>query len=485
MQTNRTLAESFCIELLSILPCGKALTNLVMALASYCPAKSVVELSLSPLYHYQFSSISKVVSALACSSADYDKLQAEIQCLVYNHFESKDSVLLVTDSMPLHKPHSPTLEDRCYVYRPNELLNRFGAGFYISFVNLLSQEDNWNIPFDVCRLAPQDTGCSMAVKQITHLLTDPKLGLKDKPVKNLLDSGYGNASYICPTYRFENLTNIVRFQAGIKVYTQAEPDSRKTYGKKCYLIAASDIKTYHRKGEPYQVERTSVFELDHHTCVSFKEFTKNGRETLVELTRWNDLLIRSKNGHNMKDKPFDLVAVKVSDAKTGKSLFARPYMFIAITGKNKADTLTKQAYLEYRKRYAIEAENRFNKQHLLVDSFQTPCVQNLDNWMLVVMLTNLLLYLCASQADYQPVKWRKYETDQHNHPNSGRLSPTKTRRAAESLFLTFDKQPFLPQKSKSGKGREKGTKLVKRTHHKPIKKGKKAKIKKKATQNSE
>jgi hypothetical protein len=39
--------------------------NLVMALASYREAKSVVALSKSPVFHHQFSSVSKAIASLA------------------------------------------------------------------------------------------------------------------------------------------------------------------------------------------------------------------------------------------------------------------------------------------------------------------------------------------------------------------------------------------------------------------------------------
>ncbi|MEM7375108.1 MAG: hypothetical protein AAF587_41320 [Bacteroidota bacterium] len=57
--------DKFCHSILGLkVGKSKALANLVMGLASQTTARSVVEVSLSGCYHYQFSSISKVLSGL-------------------------------------------------------------------------------------------------------------------------------------------------------------------------------------------------------------------------------------------------------------------------------------------------------------------------------------------------------------------------------------------------------------------------------------
>lgn len=486
-EDKKNLAEAFCIELSENLPNGKPLINLVMALSSNTTVDNPVALSLSPVYHYQFSSINKTVGSLAADTDSYQDTLSNLQIIAYNHFEIDNEILLVTDKVPLYKPHSPTLKDRGYVYKPN---NKVGGnqpidvGYGYSFVNLLSSNDNWNVPFDICRVPPDQTDSQVACRQIKDLMFHPKLNLSDKAVTNLLDSHYGNASYLSPTYEYENLVNIVRFRSGSKIYPMTEAESKKTYGPKHFLIPESDQKTYHRKDRSYIVERQSIFEIPPDHSIEILQQTRKGRQIKIALSRWNDMLIRSKNGHSMKDKPLDLIAIKATDALTGLPVWKRDCMFVAITGKQKARVKTQEAYFKYRKRYAIEPSFRFNKQNLMMDKYQTPIVQNLDNWMLVVMITNLLLYIASSCVDYLPTKWRKYKPNENEPEPSGRFSPSKTRRAALSLFSTFDPTPFLPKTTKGGKGRKAGTIFQKRKHYKPIKKNKKMKnIKKSARKN--
>jgi len=59
------MVEQFCRSILQIVSRNtKALANLVMSLASQTFAKSVVEVSLSKTYHYQYSSINKTINSL-------------------------------------------------------------------------------------------------------------------------------------------------------------------------------------------------------------------------------------------------------------------------------------------------------------------------------------------------------------------------------------------------------------------------------------
>jgi len=60
------MVEQFCKSILQIVGRNtKALANLIMGLASQSFARSVVEVSLSKCYHYQYSSINKVIAGLS------------------------------------------------------------------------------------------------------------------------------------------------------------------------------------------------------------------------------------------------------------------------------------------------------------------------------------------------------------------------------------------------------------------------------------
>ena len=87
------------------------------------------------------------------------------------------------------------------------------------------------------------------------------------------------------------------------------------YGEKYYLSMASGKKTYHRTDKKtdiktaYTVYQQSIMDKNTSNTAQYEATLDNGREVIVRLHRWNDLLLRSKNGHCMKKKPFDMVFV--------------------------------------------------------------------------------------------------------------------------------------------------------------------------------
>ncbi len=457
-----------------------------MALSSYKGAKSPTELSLSPLYHYKYGSISKVVSNLSRNEEEYGKVRKFFQSLCYAYYspavEDTGRVLLQTDTTPIQKPHSDTLEGRTYIAIPNNVIKGnkpLGIGYEVSLINLSDGGTNWSLPLSISRVAINKTASQTALEQLEELLNHPHLDLGQKLCLNTLDSKYGNGAYLAEAFKYDDLVSIARLKSGMKVWTGTgkapsiqSKGAPKIYNQKLYLISESRNKSYkkHPKTkQPYTVYQQSIFEVPHNDFFELEATTKKGRKIVVQIFRWNNMLIRSKNGHNMKDKPMDILAVKVRDAETGKAIFSRD-MFVALSGKRKNEVTTPEGYHTYRKRYDIEPSLRFAKQRLMIDKLQTPVLEHFDNWLLIYQLTVWLLYIASDEADFRPREWRKY-LPQNQQPDSGhRLSIAQTWHAAESLFLTFEQNPFKPLKSKKGRPRQKGETQIQRTRYKVVKK---------------
>ncbi|MEM9078967.1 MAG: transposase [Bacteroidota bacterium] len=461
----------------------KATVNLIMALASCLEARSPTELSESPLYQYEYSSISKAMADLAHNSEERSQIQSLFRQFCFSHFASESlsdqtRLILQTDTTSIIKAHSPTLLNRTHVPIPNNKIKGnkpIDIGYEASFINLSMPEGKWSLPLDIDRVRSDETASQRALAQLQVLLSQTELGLSNYLCLNTLDSKYGNAAYLASAFEHDNLVNLTRFRAGMKVWTKADESNDigapKVFGEKYYLNFESKYKTYkHPKTKlAHQVYQRSIFELPTNNYLVREGKTKSGRAVCIHIWRWNELLIRSKNGNNMKDKPFDLIAVQLKDARTGKVIFKRP-MFIAINGKRKDEIQSKEGYQTYRKRYDIEPFMRFSKQHLMLDKFQTPDIEHLDNWLLLNQPVMWLLWSAAKEADFKPKKWRQYLPENKDTENQPILSPTQTRRAVEKLFLTFDLTPFKPQKSKKGRPRQKGEKQSQRTRYKVVKK---------------
>jgi hypothetical protein len=475
------------------IPCAKATANLVMALASYQEARSPVELSLSPVYHYQYSSIAKVLDHIAPNEAIHLAVQKSIQGMCMPYFErsiSQQYFLLQTDTTPVCKPHSPTLRDRIYVAVPNNVIpgnKPLNIGYELSFVNISDPETAWSLPLNMKRVGVDQTASECALEQLKALFAHPQLDFSDERLINTLDSKYGNAHYLAPAHQYENLVNVVRLRAGMKVWKyQPRPSggAPAVYGEKYYLNSQSGYQTYkHPKSkQPCEVFQRAIFELEADETQHLEAQTRKGRKLIITVKRYNDMMIRSKNGHNMKDKPFDLLAVQVCDKESEEPIFDRE-MFIAICGEHKGEISTSMGYEFYRHRYDIEPYIRFAKQRLMLEDFQTPEIKHFDNWLLMLHLASWLLYAASTEAYFCPRKWEQYLPKNKEASSAARLSITQTRKAAQRLFLTFDQGPFKPKKYKKGNGREKGMTFTPRTRYKVVKKTtNKAKLKGKIEQ---
>ena len=481
-------SEAFCHQLLNLdIKYAKSFTNLVMALASNTTAQSVVQLSESPLYHHQYSSIRDGIHGIGTDCSEQQEAMSQIRSLISSHLpSSSDWLVFQTDASAVQKAYSSCLAKRQYIKINNNVISNnkpISIGYPISLINLSIAPSSckWSVPLDIQRIDSSESATQCAVRQISTLLEQTELKLSKRNIINTLDSGYGSPDYLCPIHKHDNLVNVVRFRYGKKIWEQATKSSTEQtntgapliYGTKYYLTDISKSKTYRRKESTYQVYQTSIFDKPHDDYIELSGKTTKGRVLKILIWRWNDLLIRTKKGQNMKNKSFDLIASKVIDETTGELVFQKT-MFVTIHGKQKAKITTEQAFESYRHRYDIEPAIKFTKQKLLLEKYQTPDVQHFDNWLVVIMTSFWLLFMVSKEGTYIPKKWQQYKPVNKKHQaeqgKTLRLTPSQSKQAAEKLFLTFDSAPFRPQNSKKGLGRKKGITLSQRTKHDVVKK---------------
>lgn len=451
-----------------------------MALCSDRHARSVVGLSESPLFHYQYSSITDGLSRLArCEDAvgrAAQLLSHQLGFLAAGASFGRDHVLLQSDATPCPKAHSPTLAERGYIYQPNAVAGQqpVAIGYDLSYLNLSEPANGWSLPLSIERVAIDQTATECLLRQLKVVLATPSLA-RESLIVNTLDSKYGNAAYLAPSYAHAPLVSVARLRQGQKIYLSAPENSRKIYGECFYLIPQSQVKTYakHIKtGEPYEVAQRSIFEHPAEEQLTLRRFTASGRELRVELSRWHELRIRTKNGHNMKDKPLDLLTARVFDAQSGERLFSQG-LYLAISGQRRRSLSTEAVYDDYRHRYDIEPYFRFSKQRLHLTQYQTPDRDHLDQWLLIQQLAAWLLFLASTEVSNTPHKWQQYLHREKNAQEQPRLTIAQTHRAAQAHFLTFDLTPFYPQKSKRGRPRQKGDRQTPRKRYAVVKKSRK------------
>ncbi len=143
-------------------------------------------------------------------------------------------------------------------------------------------------------------------------------------------------------------------------------------------------------------------------------------------------------------------------------------MFVAVVGAAR-EVLTIEEIAEvFYHRFDLEVTNRFLKQNLYLESYQTPDVQHLDNWLVLAQEAMWLLWAASAEVENVCEKWQKYSLPKVE--KGGRYTSSQTRKGLERLILTFEKEPYLPKKCKKGVGRKKGEKLEPRKQYKVVKK---------------
>lgn len=487
-------SEQFCHRILDLdSTSSKCLSSLVMSLSSNRFSGRAVGLSESPLYQHNYSSISRIVSTLSADKSSHNSVQKTLQDLYISYYGHQEVYVFQTDTSPLEKPHAHKMSDRHYIHVPNQVIpgnKNLGIGHNYSYVNLgytpPQGGSRWSLPFDIERVTPQSNAIDTALIQTHRLMSNETLPFgRALLVINEADSGYATPRFIAPLVdAYDNMVQVVRFRNSSKVWQQALPSTDKNkvgataiYGKKTLylqLTSGNHTTTNGKTKQSVTKYRDAIYDIEAHEILEVKETTSKGRAVIVRIKMWKNMMIRTKNGVNMKDKPFNLLGVQVIDEQTGELLFKKP-MFIAVFGQKKDDLSALLGYSSYRQRYDIEGHNRFSKQQLLLDKYQTPDVQTLDNWTLIVACAYWLLFVASKEVELMPKPWERnlpqYKNAQTQTPKlAPQKSAAQTKKAAFDLFYTFDLKPFAPKSVKNGKGRLKGYKLKKRTNKKVVKK---------------
>jgi hypothetical protein len=80
-----------------------------------------------------------------------------------------------------------------------------------------------------------------------------------------------------------------------------------------------------RYGKKFQLKAKRLRNSDGST--SFKILSKKGKELLIVIEAWNDILMRGKIASNTSQIPFRLIRVRVFNTSSGELLYARGLSF--------------------------------------------------------------------------------------------------------------------------------------------------------------
>ena len=450
-----------------------------MALASYKSAKSVVGLSESPVYHYQYSSISEAVSNLAGTCGERDERRKALQRLFLARFKVKSIIDWQTDGVSLFREHSRCLKDLQFVHQANTVIRGnkpIGIGYPLLFINLADFANQWSLPFEVAIAGKETDYVSLAAQKFSEICGRDEF--RERLNVNTADSSFGCPKYLSPTSKIENLVSITRLRHGRKVCFAERKQTKgapQIYGADWYLRESSGDWTIKKKDKTITKYQASIYEneVDEETAICTK--TKKGRGLRIEIRRWDEMLIHSSDGFSMKEADFDLVSFRVLDEKTGERVFKED-VYVSVMGVERKRLKLEEIWNSFRRRFDLEVTNRFLKQAMFLEAYQTPAKENVENWVLTAQTAMWVLYEAADEVEKVSAKWQQYT--EPKIAEGAKRTPSQSKKGAERLFLSFEKEDYLPKRCEKGMGRKKGTKLEKRKEYQVGKKEKAVKPRK-------
>lgn len=192
--------------------------------------------------------------------------------------------------------------------------------------------------------------------------------------------------------------------------------------------------------------------------------TKRGRRLQVQLQGWTNLLMRGKRGLPMHRYPFTLIRGEVLDEQ-GQPVYQRD-LWLLVLGERRGELSLREAWESYRQRFDLEHYFRFGKQRLLLASYQTPVGEHEENWLLLVQLAMVQLWL---GRDLAGVQLRPWEKSLPTRPTQA-ASPSQVQRDWERIIRLIGTPAQAPQPRGKSPGRSPGVSPGRRPRLKVVKK---------------
>lgn len=431
-----------------------ALFNLLDSLSGNTTAQSVVELSRNAPFTRQYSSLHDGVDNLQLRGAKAEMAPAATATapldwvgLIADELPrpaERPFWLLGLDTTPAVRPFAETLMDRGVVYYPNPAPGNkpIGVGHCYSVLALLPErgprEAPWVVPLRCERVPTAKKAREVAVEQMVGVLTHPQLPLAHELSVEVVDSHYSHAGYLSPVGGYEHHVVIARLGAKRTLYRAPPPGINAGPGHPRWY------------GEPVKLSQAETLGPPDDTA-KLDWYSRSGRRWRVQMHRWHDLRMRGKHDALMQDRPFDLIRATVTDAQ-GKPRFQRP-LWLLVLGSRRREISLVQAYQAYCQRYDLEHFFRFGKTKLLLDRYQTPCVEHEEHWWQLVCLAYIQLWLAAPLAVWLPRPWERYAVTEATRAVPG---PGTVQRQFERIIRQIGTPAQLPKRRGNSPGRALG-----------------------------
>lgn len=446
------------------------LMELIDALASNTNARAVVELSLSPLFRREYSSVYDAIDNLFVPSAPEKAVQEQrkheqgllrLIAEFLSRPQRRKYWLFGTDVTYLSRQFADTLADRTFVHCPNTIKGNkpVTIGHDYSILSCLPEKVNsdsppWVVPLIVRRVQSTEKATQVGAEQIAAVVLDETLPFKDALSVLVEDSAYSGRSHLGSVAIHLDLISVIRFPGNRVVYRKFELSEGEdnSVGHPTWYGDRFDLKDPTTWSEPDETAATTLL-------------TKKGRTYTVQLEGWHDMVRTGKKDIPMHKYPFTLVRARVLDAD-GNPVFKRDMWLLAI-GERRRELSLIDIWEAYSQRYDVEHFYRYGKQRLLMNAFQTPQVEHEENWWQIVQLAYIQLWLARSLAEALPRPWERYLPQ----PEPGCAAPATVQRNFERIVREIGTPAQPPKHRGNSPGRAKGNKPPPRSRQPVIKKG--------------
>jgi hypothetical protein len=356
-----------------------ALFDLMDAVLTTRSVASFVELSLSPVFRREWSSI---YEALQDGRPSCQGLMQEY----VRHIPQSEVVVLAGDHTAWSRPYAKTLQDRTYEHQPSPMSGvkpvTVGQG-YSTITWIPEEQGSWALPLLHERITSFDTPVGKAATQLRQICAQIP-----GDVVFLGDGEYGSAPFLKQTADIP-CDKLLRLRPNRVLYHAPEP--------------------YQGKGRPYRHgAKFSLQAPDTWTVAQEEIMTQDPKLGRLKVRRWESLHLRQAADHPFdkegawgKIPPghFRLILVERLDAPDSKPL--------CLIGMGSQKAVLRQIWQKYLRRFAIEHWYRFVRQrlHWTVPQLSTP--KQMETWSDLMPLLTWQLWLAREVVEDSPLPWQK------------------------------------------------------------------------------
>lgn len=429
-----------------------AIFNLLDAVTSYGHrCNTVVQLSESPVFERQYSSITDAIADGLTQVEWRNKITTLCHQYGYDPRETRPT-RFVLDCTGNSRPFARKLSDKTVIHKPNPAPGNkpIAVGHqYSVLVRLPDDADaakkHWVLPLSAKRVKSGEKGNEVGMKQlVTHI---DKLGLTDQLCISIGDSLYGTQACRILASQRKHLVHIVRLSSRRHVYSQ--PDKIASTGR-------------HAGRKQEFGDKLVLQEINAKTpcnqMIRFEQTYRRGN-IIGQVRCWKNKLMRGSRRFRGSQHPFHLLQITLTD-ETGKPVFKHA-LWLAVFGARRDEVSLKDGYEHYKARYDIEHFFRFGKTKLRMDAYQTMKTKHEELWWKFSLLAYTQLYLARNLVAVLPKPWERYLSVYKNA--SMTKTPAQTQRGYENLLRTIGTpaRPCVPRGISPG--RKNQAKQTKRT----------------------